>query len=696
MLDIEIRNLPKDEPVIFGKWIEQLAIRVLPDGEPGKSALLKMALFLTEERYAKTSLWYWVKGEFEKPHKRITPTDWYNIVRYFWRKPGGLTCREEVEALAHCGGPILAAAMQNSEKAARPKDRGRRESFERLFQTIGAEQSTDTGVPTIPLDPNYLAPIALLPRPEIENVVEFLQEMPGRRLVLFGMPGAGKTILLSQLLGEEFLTRLPVQLSSGALYLPFNQGWPISVLLNDLARQVGVDDIAAAQNDAHLLRMIKFKLGDLPWLLILDGVSEVDVTQELCGLMPSTSSVILTTSHWELARMLVNAPGEILELGGFTDDQAWQLYRKMRRNLTDENPAEKVQRLNRELHGNPASLTAAFRLANEYGLDETLRLVMHGINEPMMGLLGEVFKPNTFAYHRLRSDIYRLQLAALAKIDPSITSLHEETVAAFLDVDISVARYVLKQLMQETQLVQPVGDHVWDVKPLARPITRIVDASAVLEGGDERAMRTPYMTEEFEKLKSRAAKIRGWDAFRLYWAHRQMRGQSAWGNAWLLFKNPKDVPSAIWELAHITKYSDARRFISKHLTDLERGERKFLSTAMRIQVAMTAAGFFFTIVISILMIVVPGSEVLPILNLLGKLAYGVVLAFALVDTAQLIIQPYGPERVDIQRALLHQEDANDDRVSGGDETDMQWTLWRKNQVEEDDGAPEEETPHGVG
>ncbi len=584
MADPDILTLPPNRPDLWGRTINRLAEQVLPPGENPRAALPRLSAFLTggSDRYY-SSLYQWVlHGKLDAKGKQLSAEYWLDITRFFWRVSGGVTCREEVEALVRCGGPHL-------EKITEEK----RADFDRLLASPWADIALfDPLQAALPADPNYLPPGFLLERPELAEILDYIkngwyQDQP---VVITGLPGIGKTTLLMQLLAERRPLidlggeKLPLReyFHAGVLYLPFNQGLSDDLILRDLARQAGLYVPLSLPSDADLLYQLRDRLSGGFRILLLDGIADVEAARRLTVVDYTHNLVIITTPYVDIAKGLTSDE-MIVTLAGFEEEEACVLYEKSRHRKLSAQDRQYVAQMKQALDGNPAALSAAFRLTGEYGLEETLSLIVHPAHEPLVGRLGAIFKPKALAYQRLRADIYRLRLAALARLNQSNSSIHEEIIAAIWDVELSVARCVLATLQEETGLVQceAADESAWRVKAVAGSLA-YQSPLAILAGWRERALKTSYMGNYVKGKRDEAAKWPFIQGIQAYFEELKLRGQPVLWKIWKLLTDPDFVPQQAASEAQMQGRPIQETLHVEHLAETERKGRRLEAWVLRL------------------------------------------------------------------------------------------------------------------
>eukprot|EP00752_Nemacystus_decipiens_P009503 g8495.t2 len=174
-------------------------------------------------------------------------------------------------------------------------------------------------------------PRSYVERPGVQEAVDDLlnPEQAVAPYTIVGMGGGGKTVLASAVVRNEGVRE---HFRGGVFWIRVGRGANNTVLslLQGLAREIG-----AAPNDS-LHRMphafdsleqakqhlsILVSTGSSPFLVVLDDVWEREVVD---ALLPLGLKVLCTTRD----RSVVGVPGDLLELGGMTDDEALELLRK--------------------------------------------------------------------------------------------------------------------------------------------------------------------------------------------------------------------------------------------------------------------------------------------------------------------------------------------------------------------------------
>eukprot|EP00752_Nemacystus_decipiens_P009200 g8218.t1 len=201
------------------------------------------------------------------------------------------------------------------------------------------------GMAAIPVGAPPL-PRSYVERPGVQEAVDNLltPEKAVAPYTIVGMGGGGKTVLASAVVRNASVRE---RFRRGVFWIRVGRGANNSLLslLQGLAREIG-----AAPNDSphrvphafgsleqaqqHLSMVVS--TGSSPFLVVLDDVWEREVVD---ALLPLGLKVLCTTRD----RSVVGVPGELLELGGMTEDEALELLRKASMTVGEPGDAARAQ-----------------------------------------------------------------------------------------------------------------------------------------------------------------------------------------------------------------------------------------------------------------------------------------------------------------------------------------------------------------
>ena len=208
----------------------------------------------------------------------------------------------------------------------------------RVLQAISAKGTTGTLLPP-PLPDMAAVPAGALPeprnyveRPGVQNAVDDLikPEEPCAPYTIVGMGGGGKTVLASAVVREQSVRK---HFRGGIFWMEVGRSVrdnKLLSLLKGLAREMGVAPTDAPHGVLHVfdsLEQVKQHLttvastGTSPRLVVLDDVWEREVVDTL---LPLGLKLLVTARD----RSVVGVPGECLELGDMTEDEALELLLK--------------------------------------------------------------------------------------------------------------------------------------------------------------------------------------------------------------------------------------------------------------------------------------------------------------------------------------------------------------------------------
>lgn len=527
--------------------------------------ITELSRYLTngkDSRYK--SLLKWLHGRFDVYKKQMTDARMCQIVEFFWKKPGFLEEASQVLIFLQCAGDRFVPLMED------PRIRALLDDYTpKRWQ--------------VQHDPAYTHPGKLLRRSEVDSILYaanhgVFQESP---LVILAPPGYGKTSLLALLTQEQALWD---RFADGFIHLPLSKGRPFSDVLKDLVYQVGAPLAWLGYDENTLLRELTLRLESKEWVLMIDGVLETEAARKLMVVDPETSLVVITTCRQEVAASLARSENWIMPLARFDAQETIDYYEQDRQCKLNEQKKERLRELTQTLRGRPSYIVTALKLADKIGFDDALKLIRLPVDEPLSGLLEEMFSADRRAYFDLVDDIYRLRLHQLLST-PAVSAYHPEVVAAIWNTDLTAAQRVLAILERDLELIVTRPEE--NLLEVSEPVQRLAMRLANEEGGENwepRALQTDHMKKFLAEREQEVSDIPFWTAVKMYWTgwNRKIQGQSVWSRLWMLLINPDRVPKESVLQSLMCDIEDQDYLQAYHLLEEERRDRRISSWLMRI------------------------------------------------------------------------------------------------------------------
>jgi len=554
-------EFPPNRPEIWGQNMRRMAETL----NPGRG-VQELSRYLTngkDSRYR--SLIEWLHGRFDVNKKQMTDARMCQIVEFFWKRPGFLEDASQVLVFLQCAGDRFVPLMED-----------------RRIRALLDEYTPKRW--QVQHDPAYTHPGTLLRRKEVGSVLYAVDKGAFREspLVVLAPPGYGKTSLLALLTQEQALWD---RFTDGFIYLPLSKDRSFSDVLKDLVYQVGVP-LAWLEHDEHtLLRELTLRLESDEWVLMIDGVLEAETARKLMVTSLETSLVVITTCRQEVAFSLAKSENWIVPLLGFDSEEVVQYYYEQDRNRdlnADERPL--LERLNQALRGRPSYMVTALKLADQFGFANALRLATLPPQEPLTGLLNEMFQADRRAYFDLMDDIYRLRLHQLLST-PAVSTYHPEVVAAIWNTDLTAAQRVLAIFERDLELIVTRPEE--NLLEVSEPVQRLAVRLTSEDGGENwepRALQTDHMQKFLAEREQEVSDIPFRAAVKMYWTgrSRKIQGQSVWSRLWMLLINPDRVPKELVLQSLMCDMEDQDYLQAYHLFEEERRDRRISSWLMRI------------------------------------------------------------------------------------------------------------------
>lgn len=454
--------LQEDNSQEFGRIIKDLTVEAFNLESDRKAAGTLYSFYMSEyyavhkkfpEGVKERSIREWFNGNFINKHGNLTAERFRWIIKIFWKK-GVLNDISDVFDLARAAG--------NQYVIEAEKDW--------LRELVGEV----TFAQTTPLssDLRYLQTKVFIERPsltkQVENAVDFCLEH-GEPLVIYGSPGTGKTKFL-EMLEKEFslddpTSTLTIGFSDGVMSAYLRGGRP-DPYLGAWAQALGLIGESNNSNKYTLdvLRgVIQKKLRDDARVILIDDVSKAEYARYLMLGNSSKSLHIITTANPDIANQLTLYANSRINIAGFTDEEAINMYRLLTK--TDTFSRKGVKELNYTLSGNPAALHGAFSVIQDPYDNNWWALINDLENkktELPERLKSSVYAIQNIVYEKVLSPKFQKRFRALGTLE-SFLAYEKETFAFLWNCSVDEADRTLRELYRFGYPVDSLGDGFWDI-----------------------------------------------------------------------------------------------------------------------------------------------------------------------------------------------------------------------------------------
>jgi hypothetical protein len=364
-----ILDLPPNNPKEFGKAIEKLAEMVFcPCTEPSPTYALIQALGAIGQDIDYSTLRGWIRGKFSRTKQgRFYPHHFQMLIEIFWNKPNGLSSGDELRALAYCAGAEYVKELENDW----------------VLKLVGAyppkadilsSQKSDYTVP----------PNLLVQRTDwLKNVREKMLtcSQRGIPLVLYGVPGIGKTCFIKQLSKEQELR----QTFSSGILVAFLNGKDTRLYLEAWHQDIFGNTPTHHLSSQTLANNIRRKIKGKRYLILIDDVSDPNYVNDLMVGDTQLSLTVVTTASKNVARVLAPHPDLVVECGGYSLEQSIEFCRT---NLGDSPPVDnqEIRIIHDFVRGNPLGLHFALHVGSEMGW----QLFIKRLKEPTQATIDDM------------------------------------------------------------------------------------------------------------------------------------------------------------------------------------------------------------------------------------------------------------------------------------------------------------------
>ena len=376
----------------------------------------------------------------------MTEEHFRSLIELFWARKT-LQNVDEVRSLARCAGETYALESQKTW----------------LWELTGV------GIPDFeppPIrDERYPVPSVFIPRKKLlEQVLDKITFCLNHRLplVIYGEPGIGKTTFMESLVnewGNSF--KLQHHFPDGIM-TAYLKGKSSEVTLPYWLRELVGNFNFASLGSVERQSLLQKKLRDKHLLLLIDDVDEPKYAHLLMQADPKKSLTIITTANPDVAMQLSINKNATIKLGGFSQEQVEDYYRK----VTEKELIfpDKLKALGEIFDGNPLALFFAFKLLHEQKDDWNLvlKLLNQELSNYPDNIRNGVFLVQKVIYEKVLSPELQQRFRALGSLF-KFRQYDLEAFTALWDCSPDIARMILNELENKGGLVIQTGDDTWDI-----------------------------------------------------------------------------------------------------------------------------------------------------------------------------------------------------------------------------------------
>lgn len=358
-----LRELPENNPKSFAKAIKTLADLNNRQKYTSPGIYLQNELQLNE--FLVSSIF---NGRYiSDKQKQMSIPIFRKIIEHFWGKPIGINHPDEVVGLARCAGPKYLKSLNNND----------------WFYCLTKKQFTEYNA-VIPTEDFLLPKVDDLVEINRDDILEKIFEnsktcMKDRsRIVLYGSIGIGKTKVLNQV--EKFFMKKDVKFD---IVLSANFKEKSKNILRKWYQKI-IGNIPyfllSDQDSVELKNTIAETIFDKRCLILIDHVTNLSEIENLPLLRLNRSLIIICTNDPIVCRELITKHNLLIEIPGFTDEEAIKFYQFLVPNHgLNSTGVEQIQELNKILEGNPFCLSEIFTQIQQ---QDDLQKYLNFLKEP--------------------------------------------------------------------------------------------------------------------------------------------------------------------------------------------------------------------------------------------------------------------------------------------------------------------------
>ncbi len=436
-------------PEQAGLVIHQMAIQVLSPSSP-KTAINQLVsrLKLKGLRVDHSRVSAWCKGYF-LGNRQMTIEQFQGLANIFWHQPGGIETVAGILALASCIGKL--SSGQHTLDLVKNLD------YQWLLSLCYNPPSPFQNIHNH--DHRYPADPFTLPR---ENIITRLTSLldyasiSNCPIVIFGLPGTGKSRLLSHLAkstwGQQFGKKRMIYLNGGG----------VSAYLHRWHEELYGISAPADIRMEELAHEIRYREKETRQIILVDAVADIRYIQPILDIFKDTRSVVILTLLGQKIPELHIDNRLLVTLPGFTLTEAIELYEKGGAALNPEDLPD-FKALLETLKGNPLALYYAFQNIELVGLAGLVTLLNGTDTDIPQFLLKEIFLNLQVGYERLPVNLQRsfARLGTLKRLGV----IDQEMLAALWanpseKFDFEKTRLMVNQLQSSISPFEPVPGQI--------------------------------------------------------------------------------------------------------------------------------------------------------------------------------------------------------------------------------------------